>query len=310
MRLERVPSRNLRAGLAAAAGSAGDHARTGQTGKPGSLRESARDAAPGITPDGAPEAATGLLGGIRARARRRRGAHEAAPAQNLAVPSYFRPGPLWQRLQAGAPAVGLVVMNPENGPADQRDHRYAEQVRQSQAAGLRVLGYVYTRYADGSRSVEAVRDAIDRYYDWYGVDGIVFDEVSTDRSRLPYYATLNAYVKARAPTAVTVINPGTRTRECYMDVADIVVTFEGPYTAYLARYTAPDWVARYPPSRFWHVVHSTPRMEDMLTAVQLSKARRAGWIYVTDDLMPNPWDTLPDGDYWQAELQAVAGVQL
>ena len=29
-----------------------------------------------------------------------------------------------------------------------------------------------------------------------------------------------------------------------------------------------------------------------------SKAKNAGYMYVTPDVLPNPWDTLPAGTYW------------
>lgn len=42
----------------------------------------------------------------------------------------------------------------------------------------------------------------------------------------------------------------------------------------------------------------------MQQAMALSKVRRAGWVYVTPDDLPNPWDTLPSEAYWTAELDA------
>jgi hypothetical protein len=27
-------------------------------------------------------------------------------------------------------------------------------------------------------------------------------------------------------------------------------------------------------------------------------------MYVTDDVLPNPWDTLPAGSYWTSEVSA------
>jgi hypothetical protein len=42
--------------------------------------------------------------------------------------------------------------------------------------------------------------------------------------------------------------------------------------------------------RFWHLIHSTPATpEAFWRAVTLSKDRRAGYVFVTDDVMPNPW---------------------
>jgi hypothetical protein len=44
---------------------------------------------------------------------------------------------------------------------------------------------------------------------------------------------------------------------------------------------------------------------DMLQAVAWSKQRNAGWVYVTNDDLPNPWDTLPSDPYWSNELNAI-----
>lgn len=30
----------------------------------------------------------------------------------------------------------------------------------------------------------------------------------------------------------------------------------------------------------------------------------AGWVYLTDDTLPNPWDALPA--FWEAQVRAVA----
>jgi len=37
----------------------------------------------------------------------------------------------------------------------------------------------------------------------------------------------------------------------------------------------------------------------------LERALQAGvgWIYLTDDTLPNPWDTLPA--FWEAQVQAL-----
>jgi hypothetical protein len=49
----------------------------------------------------------------------------------------------------------------------------------------------------------------------------------------------------------------------------------------------------------------------MRNAIRLSKQRNAGWIYVTDDALPNRWDRLPGEStnsttYWSAERTAAA----
>jgi len=47
-------------------------------------------------------------------------------------------------------------------------------------------------------------------HSWYGVNGIFFDQASTNCAYSSYYATLNAFVKAKGGTARTILNPGHR----------------------------------------------------------------------------------------------------
>ena len=41
----------------------------------------------------------------------------------------------------------------------------------------------------------------------------------------------------------------------------------------------------------------------MAQFINLAAARRAGFVYITDDSGNNPWDTLPS--YWRAEVDKV-----
>lgn len=169
-----------------------------------------------------------------------------------------------------------------------------------------MVGYVYTDY--GSRSLAAVESDINDYYSWYpDLDGIFLDQASTSCSEEPYYAELNAYVKSKVGTALTVLNPGTQTNQCYELAADVLLTFEGPDSQYVGSYSAPSWVASYPASHFWHVIYAASTVSAMATAVQLSKARNAGYVYVTSATLPNPYDVLPTGLYWSDELADIGG---
>lgn len=208
-------------------------------------------------------------------------------------------------MEEATPTVSMAIVNPSNGPGTVADLDYVNQVKKSrEEADLTVLGYVPTGYSN--RDMIGVKEDIDRYYYWYGVDGIFFDEAATDCCKVScYYKNLYACVKAKGGKATVVLNPGTQTGECYMDrVSDIIVNFEGTYDTYAQNYSAPDWVSNYPATRFWHLVHTTP-YADLKTAVSLSKQRNAGWVYVTPDVMPNPWDRLPEEPYWGQQLQAV-----
>ena len=232
-------------------------------------------------------------------------AAQAAAAQTMAVPAYFYPGSYWTQLDQAKPGVGVAVMNPNSGPGSGPDPNYVAAVKSAEAAGITVVGYVYTSY--GSRSIAAVESDINNYYSWYpDLDGIFLDGASTSCANEPYYATLNRYVKSKGGAGLTVLNPGTQTNQCYEPAADILLTFEGSDTQYVNSYSAPSWVAHYPASHFWHVIYGTPTVSAMATAVQLSKARNAGYVYVTSASLPNPYDLLPTGLYWTDELADIA----
>jgi len=224
--------------------------------------------------------------------------------QTMAVPAFFPPGRFWSQIDSAAPTLQLAVMNPASGPGTVYDQTYESVVRAAQKRGIAVVGYVDTDY--GTRDLSAVESDIDRYYTWYHVSGIFFDRASTECglaiAPVSYYARLNAYVKSKGGSARTVLNPGRQTRECFIGDADILLTFEGSDTQYIDSYSAPSWVAKYSPSHFWHVIYSASSAAAMTRAVDLSKQRGAGFVYVTPDALPSPYDTLPTGAYWRTEL--------
>jgi len=199
----------------------------------------------------------------------------------------------------------MAVLNPNSGVGAVPNANLVQAVRDVRTAGVQVIGYVHTDY--GRRATDEVVAEIERYSEWYGVDGIFLDEASTTCTDEAYYASLNASVKRTRSDAMTVLNPGTQTMECFMSVADVVITFEGNYDSYIADYVSPKWVASYPSGRFWHLVYGASTSVQMRGAVALSKSRRAGWIYVTPEELPNPWGTLPGEGYWSEQLRAARG---
>jgi Spherulation-specific family 4 len=227
----------------------------------------------------------------------------SAGAQSMAVPAYFYPGSYWTQMDQSSSRPKIAVMNPSSGPGRSPDPNYVSAVHAAQAAGITVVGYVYTNY--GSRSLAAVEADVTNYYSWYGVNGIFFDQASTNCSYSSYYAALNSFVKAKGGTARTILNPGTQTSQCYVSDADVLLTFEGSDQTYVNSYSAPSWVSQYSAGHFWHVVYATPNSSAMTQAVSLSKRRDAGYVYVTPDTLPNPYDTLPTGSYWSGELAAI-----
>jgi Spherulation-specific family 4 len=229
-------------------------------------------------------------------------------AQSLAIPAYFPPGPSWDRMIAAHPTAGLAVMNPMNGPGTTKSAEYQITIGRCRDAGLQVLGYIFTDYSH--RDEKNITDEIEQYESWYGVDGIFFDEASSNCSDRPYYEKLRDAAEARSQNPLIVLNPGESTCMCYMSVADIVVTFEGSYIEYLTSYTASDWVNKYDSKRFWHLVNGVQSGAQLERSIRLSRRRGAGWVYVTPDGLPNPWGRLPAEVYWCAELSAMQAQNL
>lgn len=216
-----------------------------------------------------------------------RGSERRTSCRSTLIPAYLSPRAIVD-LVTGPARPRLVVINPASGPGPDARASYGRAVWAAQDAGARVLGYVPTSY--GSRPVADVRADIDRYMSWYGVDGIFFDEASPSAAQLPYYDALSRGIHASGERLV-VLNPGVVPAGGYFDIADVVVTFEGPYAGY-ARAVArmPDWVRRQPPERVAHLVYGASR-EQALSAIK--HPGPVGYMYVTSGSLPDPWRTVP-----------------
>ena len=234
------------------------------------------------------------------------GAAETSPTLELLVPAYFYPEPestYWADMTAAAKEVRITaILNPNSGPGKRIDSTYVKVVGDFRQAGGTVIGYVSTRYT--KRPLDTVKADVDRYIDWYPIDGIFVDEMSNknQEAHFVYYADLYAYIQSKDTRYRVIANPGTNTLEEYLrrQTADVFVLYEDPkgYETY-----APDaWVANYPRERFGHLIYNIPDAAGMRHALDLAWRRNVGLVYVTDDTLPNPWDTLPP--YWGEEVQS------
>jgi Spherulation-specific family 4 len=246
--------------------------------------------------------------------------------QVIAVPSYINPAgskDAWDTLVASSPdKVGVVVANVLNGPGSEPVSAWTDVINRAHAAGKRVLGYVDTGYLGqtgmltrlGSTSVadwvaQAEQD-INAWYAMYGgsIDGIFFDDGYNQcgaGNQFPdVYETIDQYEKIHHPGALTVLNPGAVVPQCYEYAADVLLTFEGSYDTYeSSAYQALDWTPA-DPMKIWHIIYGVPT--DKVSLVdETSQTRGAGYVYITDDVETNPYDTLPS--YFSAEQAAVPG---
>lgn len=228
-------------------------------------------------------------------------AGNALPAwMGLLVPAYFGPGQSsdWQALADAADRVPLIaIANVSNGPGAASLSEVASVLQRVRDRGGRVVGYVHTTY--GNRAAASVREDVQRWKSFYALDGIFVDEMSTSTAttNLTYYQTLYQDIKAADTNWMVIGNPGTNTREVYLTgpSADLLVVFENRVG--YSSYQRDLWTSAYEPSRFAHLGYQVPQA-NFRTYLGLARTRRAGWVYFTDDALPNPWDRLPA--YWAA----------
>lgn len=226
----------------------------------------------------------------------------------LLVPAYIDPSvdmSSWNVLATTATRVPLLaIMNPSSGPGRRLDAYYLAAAQAVAQSGGRVLGYVYTSY--GKRSLSAVQADVDRYFSWYPVAGIFFDEMaSTATSRnLNYYGTLATYVRSKRAGALVVANPGVAFDRAFAAnrTADVFVDAEDPADTVLSSGQA-SWTQNYSPGMFAELAYAAG---DDAAVVRSLAQRRIAWVYSTRLPAADPWAALPDD--FAAEVDALIGI--
>lgn len=210
---------------------------------------------------------------------------------NLLVPLYVHPSDdpgAWHRLIEAAAGTYAVVLNPASGPGAVPDPAFAAAAGALRTAGARLLGYVDTDY--GTRDPAEVEADVVRHREWYGTDGCFLDQVPALPDELPAVRRLVRSVR-RLGAAPVVLNPGVHPAPGYARLADLLVTFEGHWSAYVSAFSRPEWTARHPPERFCHLVYGVPEALVPL-AVRTAADRGAGVAGPVTGELPNPWAKL------------------
>jgi hypothetical protein len=224
----------------------------------------------------------------------------------LMVPAYFAPSSgYWGQLATAAKRVPLVaIANIFNGPGSATPRAdYVQAMQSVRDAGGQVVGYVYSQY--GARASDVVKADMQRWHQLYPLDGFFVDEManSPNSGLFDYYAGLVAYARSLKPTYQVIGNPGTNTEEAYRirNTADVLTIFEGDSS--YTNFAPAAWTQKYPAYQFAHLLYAISGSDAMRTNLNLAISRRAGFIYITDDVLQNPWDRLPI--YWAEEVNAV-----
>ncbi|CAJ0918045.1 unnamed protein product, partial [Mesorhabditis belari] len=228
---------------------------------------------------------------------------------DIVVPAYFDPVDSgltdWNTMTNSAKTVPLtVIMNPDDGPGSSAFGYYKTAIAKLRANGAKVIGYVATGY--GKNAMATVQAQINKYFSFYTIDGIFFDEMSDDDTPalVTYYQTLYKFVKAKSASYQVMNNPGTNLAETYvkLPVADRFVVYEDKQGNYGA-YKALPYMGNYATTRFVHIVYNVTAAQvsgDVNTAI----AKHAGGVYLTNLKLPNPYAKLPS--FWPQQVSAVA----
>lgn len=219
------------------------------------------------------------------------------------VPLYAYPtdGTTWTDLAAAAaahPTVEVVaIINPDSGPGTMADPAFADGIAQLKSAGAVVVGYVATNY--GNKSKYTINGESDDYAEFYPglLDGIFFDEMSSDLADLQVYSDIGAHAKG-VVGGFTIGNPGTALPIALLTTMDRVVVYENPGLPSLTDVESATLDA--PPPRFALLPYGVGALDATFVADARAYAR---CIYITDDVEPNPWDSLPP--YLDALLTAL-----
>jgi hypothetical protein len=216
------------------------------------------------------------------------------PASGVIVPLYIYPSPnvltAWDTLASEKrrhPTVDVrAIINPSNGPGTSVDSSYVAGVSKLRGAGIVVLGYVYTNYA--ARSTVELQKEMTAYSRWYpDVSGIFFDEMQNRAGYEAYYRDLQTYALSLGFTS-TVGNPGTEVPPSFVGTVGTILIYESKGLPNVG--TLKGWHAGYDRRNFGIIPYGVSALDSAFVAAARPSI---GYIYLTNDDMPNPWDSLP-----------------
>jgi hypothetical protein len=201
-----------------------------------------------------------------------------------------------------------VILNVNNGPGTESNPAFVSVVNKVRNAGANVAGYVYSKY--GRRSLATVEADVALYTSLnYNINGILVDEMASAATppNLKYYASLYKYIKTAHPDWRVFGNPGTTADQAFIDgpmgrTADTLIVYEDKQANY-AGYAAKPWNAKFARSNFGHIIYGAADAATMSADLDRAISLNAGYAFVTDAKLPNPYNVLPA--YWAAEVSKV-----
>ncbi len=213
----------------------------------------------------------------------------AASQTGVMIALYTYPGSTWDvvaQAKLAHPSVPIVaIINPNNGPGSSRDANYVSGIQELHNAGIVVIGYDATGYA--SNSASSVKSVMNTWKSLYNIDGIFFDEMANWSGPESYYSGLTSYAKSLGYT-MTVGNPGTDTLPSYIGTVDNLMIYENPGLPALSALQG--WHTSYDKRNFSMIAFGVGSVSQSFLT---SASNTVGYIDLTNDVLPNPYDTVP-----------------
>lgn len=194
----------------------------------------------------------------------------------------------------------IVIINPASGPGA-GDGNYTAVINYMKGYGIHVIGYVSTAYGIGSggtgKTVADIKADIDTWQTLYPeIDGIFFDEQSNGTSDLvaefAFYKEVAEYARLKG-LDITVSNPGSNVDNSFYDLFDVMIEWEN-----LSYPSAADMRGPWPYGKqlfkrgLLRHTSATGELDGTEAADIALVVKNYGWVYVTADAAPNPWDTI------------------
>lgn len=216
----------------------------------------------------------------------------AGYSSTLYVPLFIYPGPTgikqWERVAAVKreyPWLRIVAcINPNNGDFDAPNADFQKGIDLLAKAGVEMIGYIYTNY--GARPIEEVKARIVSYRTHYpAITGIFLDEMKANEPGFEaYYKAITTYAKG-----FVVGNPGSAMIESYVNTVNCTLIYESEGLLSLKDVWGRTFGGKYSKSNFGIIPHTSPFDKDWVMQV----CKMCDLVYVTSDVMANPWDSLP-----------------
>lgn len=257
---------------------------------------------------------------------------ECLKTEQIALATYIDPGAnpdTWNRLiEFPSDKVSVLVANVVNGPDSAANAGWTDVIPRAKASGKTVLGYVRTGYlgvsfqkfttrlgsSQTSDWIAQIQEDVDQWYRLYPgqMGGIFFDEGWNDcgpnNRNADLYRFITQETKRKYPGAYTVLNPGAPMPQCFEHSADTLLTAEVSYATYTSSaYAGVDWTPS-DPRKLWHIIYDVPA-SGIAAVVKLARDRNVGMLHITDDVEPNPYDTVPNDAYMQTFMDVIPGGQ-